>query len=467
VVVDTVIKNAQIVNIDSVRTGGIAINQGKIVAITNNSNLPKASKCIDAKGRYVIPGVIDPHVHYSLGRPYEEDCKSEARAAVAGGITTEALMTWGASPADIGSFKDKFEEAKTIVEKHALGDVVFIACLFTDEHIREMPEYAKDLGITQFKYCLFFRGADAEAFGLPSFNDTMLWKALETASSLDYPVISLVHAENIYIHYRLREKLKAEGRNDIGAWTESRPSICEAENTARCIMFADYLNAPLYIVHMSSKEAVDISAQAQAKGSNVYVETCPQYLSLSWKDFPKNYVQARVNPPIRDKEHSERLWWGIRNGFVHCIGTDHCAYVDKDKFDLWSTRSGLTGLETLLPVMLSEGVNKGRISMEKLVEVCSYNTAKILGIHPKKGSLSPGSDADLVIVDLKKKVKVSIEDMHTGADYTPFEGRELKGWPVLTMVKGNVVMEDGEITGKPGTGKYIPRKTSKTQTFKR
>ncbi|KUO42203.1 MAG: hypothetical protein APU95_05420 [Hadesarchaea archaeon YNP_N21] len=456
--VDAVIKNCRIVGIDGVVSGGIGIDGGKIVAIAKDQNLPSADEYVDAKGRFVIPGVIDPHVHYSLYRPYEEDCKSETRAAVCGGITTEALMTWGGMDKLLASYKEKFEEAKSTVERHALANVAFIACLFTDQHIREIPEYARDLGITQFKHCLFLRGKDAEALGIPSFDDTKLYTALEIASTLAPPVISMIHAENVEIYYAIKEKLMKNGRKDLRAWTEAKPSICESEAVNRVIAISEYLNVPIYLVHISSSESLDIAVQAQARGSKVIVETCPQYLSLSWKDFPENYVPAKCNPPLRDERHIEKLWWGIQKGYVHCIGSDHCASVGKGELDIWSAPAGLPGLETLLPVMLSEGVNKGRISMEKLVEVCCHNPAKVLGIHPQKGTIAVGSDADLVIVDLDESRRVKVENLHTASDFTPYEGRELKGWPVLTMVGGNIVMEDGEITGKPGVGKYIPRK---------
>ncbi|MGQ9788924.1 MAG: dihydroorotase [Candidatus Hadarchaeaceae archaeon] len=457
-IVDTVIKNSRIVGIEGISSGGIAIDGGKIVAIGKDHNLPNADKYIDAGGKFVIPGVIDPHVHYSLYRPYEEDCKSETRAAVSGGVTTEALMTWGEMDKILVPYGEKFEEAKKTVEKHALANVAFIACLFTDQHIKEIPKYVRDLGITQFKHCMFLKGSDAEALGIPSFDDAKLYAALEIASTLGPPVISMIHAENVEIYYGLKKKLMMAGRKDLKAWTEAKLSLCEAEAVSRVTTVSDYLSVPIYLVHISSGEALDIAIQAQARGSRVVVETCPHYLSLSYRDFPEDYVFAKCNPPLREKKDMERLWWGIQRGYVHCIGTDHCASTGKDKFDIWSAPAGLPGLETLLPVMLSEGVNKGRISMEKLVEVCCYNPAKFLGILPQKGVVAIGSDADLVIVDLDRSKIVKAENLHTASDFTPYEGRELKGWPVLTIVGGNVVMEDGDIVGAPGVGKYMPRK---------
>lgn len=461
-IVDTVIKNCKIVGIEGTSSGGIAIDKGKIVALAKEPNLPHADSYIDAHGKFVIPGVIDPHVHYSLYRPYEEDCKSETRSAVAGGITTEALMTWGGMDKLLAPYKEKFDEAKNTVEKHALANVVFIACLFTDQHIQEMPECVRDLGITQFKHCMFLKGSDAEALGLPSFDDAKMYNALEIASVLGQPVISMIHAENVEIYYGLKEKLMKSGRKDLRAWGEAKSRICEAEAVGRVIAVSDYLSVPIYLVHISSKESLDIAIQAQARGSKLIVETCPHYLSLSSDDFGEDYVLAKCNPPLRNKQDIEKLWWGIQRGFVHCIGTDHCASIGKGTLDIWSAPAGLPGLETLLPVMLSEGVNKGRISMEKLIEVCCYNPAKVIGVFPQKGTIAVGSDADLVIVDLDETKVVKAENLHTACDFTPYEGRELKGWPVLTMVGGHVVMENGEIVGKPGIGKYIPRKLSKS-----
>jgi dihydropyrimidinase len=457
---DIVVKNCKIVGTEGVVNAGIAIDEGKILAVAKDGSLPKADKTIDAKGRYVIPGVLDPHVHYALGRPYEEDCKSESRSAAGGGVTTMMLMTWDPTKEiHTGSVKEIFETAKNIAERHSIVDIVFHTGLSTDQQIREIPNYARNMGITSFKLPMMFRGKEAEAMGVPTFDDWKIFTSIKTVGHLGYPALAMIHAENMEIYDGLREKLVKEGRKDLGAWTEARPSLCEAVAVAKVIRFADYLDAPLYIVHMTSKEGISIAARAQAEGSRVLVETCPQYLALSWRDFPKEYALGKCAPPLRDRDHSEKLWWGIEKGFVHCIGSDHCAFIGKvDKTDIWMGRSGLPGLETLLPVMLSEGVNKGRISMEKLVEVCCYNPAKIFGLYPRKGSIAVGSDADLSIVDLKKRVKVTTEVLHSASDYTPFEGRELKGWPILTMVRGNVVMEDGEVIGKPGIGKYLQRK---------
>jgi len=342
-------------------------------------------------------------------------------------------------------------------------DGVFYALIMSDRHIEEIPECVRDLGIISFKFHMVYRGREAESIGLPGYescDDGMLYAGFKKIREVGYPVKAMVHTENPEIYFRLSEKLIAEGRDDLAAWTEARPSFVEEEALRSALFIAKVTHAPLYVVHMSIGRGVNIVAQAKAEGMKLTVETCPHYLTLT-KDIDGDPRLAKVNPSLKDKEDVERLWWGIQHGLIDTLGTDHCALTKdlKNKTgDLWHCVPGFPGVATLLPVMLSEGVNKGRISLEKMVEVCSYNTAKTFALYPKKGAVKVGSDADLVIVDLDKRVKVTPEILKSSSDYTLYDGWEFRGWPSLTMVRGTVVMEEGEIVGKPGTGEYIQYK---------
>jgi dihydroorotase-like cyclic amidohydrolase len=222
----------------------------------------------------------------------------------------------------------------------------------------------------------------------------------------------------------------------------------------RCGYFAKITGCPVYVVHMTVKEGPDVIREIRGQGVNIIVETCPQYLVGTTENLDR--VLSKVNPPIRTKEDNEGIWEGIRNGIVTNMGSDHapCATTHKEEF--WSAVVGMAGIETMLPIMLSEGVNKGRISFEKLVEIISYNNAKQFALLPRKGIICPGADADLLIVDLDKTVTVKAENLHHISDFTPFEGWEVKGWPTLTMVRGSVVMQDGQMVGEAGYGKYVP-----------
>jgi dihydropyrimidinase/allantoinase len=222
------------------------------------------------------------------------------------------------------------------------------------------------------------------------------------------------------------------------------------------IFYANVTGCPLYIVHMTIKEGVDIVARAKTEGTNVIAETCPQYLVLNENNV--DMLQSKVNPPIRTKEDNEALWAAIGDGAINHVATDHAPVPKKFKTDFWTAKMGMAGAETWLPIMLSEGVNKGRITLERLVEVCCTNPAKQYGLFPEKGIIAVGSDADLVIVDLDKELTVGDKPVFSLTEYNPYAGFRFKGWPVFTMLRGAVIMEKGKVIGKEGYGKYCRAK---------
>jgi dihydropyrimidinase len=255
-----------------------------------------------------------------------------------------------------------------------------------------------------------------------------------------------------------KQRLIQAGRVDLAAWTESRPEFNEDDATHKVCVYAKQTGCRLYVVHLDTAVSLQRVIQARQEGAKVYAEACPHYLTLSKDD--SFGVLGKVNPPLRDKERMAMLWKSLAEGHIDCVGTDHVAGKTSEKIgkgDIWSALLGFPGVETMLPVMLSEGVNKGRISLERVVEVCSYNTARIFNLYPRKGTIAIGSDADLAIVDLHKKVKVSPDILHSTSDYTLYDGWTLEGWPTSTMVRGKVVMQDGNVAAKPGTGVYLPR----------
>jgi dihydropyrimidinase len=301
-----------------------------------------------------------------------------------------------------------------------------------------------------------YKGPEGEQIGAACADDGLLWAGFKEIADIGYPFRAQVHAENIDIIYRIKPQIEATGRQDLAAWDDARPGFCETLDVQRAISLASFTGAPLYIVHVHHGPSVDVIATAKSAGVDVVAETCPQYLVLD-RTAPLGTL-GKVNPPITDKASSERLWQGIREGTISCIGTDHCSVSKEMKKEMWKGATpGLPGVESLLPIMLSEGVNKGRITLEKLVEVLCYNNAKTFGLFPLKGTIQVGSDADLVIVDLDKKAKMTVNPEHGCYDYTPYEGWEVKGWPVLTMLRGNVLVENGKLAAEPGTGRYIPR----------
>ncbi len=418
---------------------------------------------IDAKGNYVIPGVIDNHVHLVTGlQQPDKELRADTAAGAYGGVTTINNMMGLGAFTHKGSYVDVFEDWKKIHEGNAFTDFMIDIIISSDVHIKEMPLYAGKYGMPLFKLMLAYKGwweaeqgkvIEAEA------SDGVLYSALKQIKAIGPPARLRVHCENMSIINRLIPWLRdEEKREDLAAWTDARPGWAEALDIKRVASIAKVVKAPIYIVHLSSAPGVDAVAKAKEDGVNVIAETTPAYLTLT-KHSPLGML-GKINPPLRDEESIERLWEAINSGVVQCMGTDHGSHMkaNKIKGGIWEAEPpGFAGIETYLPVLLSEGVNKGRITLEKLVEVCCANNARAMGLYPKKGVIRAGSDADLVIIDLNKKVKLSAETLHQVSDFCVHEGWEAKGYPVLTMLRGNIVVKDGKLIAKPGIGQYLAR----------
>lgn len=446
--VDLTIRGATIVGSQGLLEAGVAVDEGRIVAIGEFGQLPPGRRTIEATGKYLLPGLFDPHVHPNNFRSLADNCRSETEAAAAGGVTTIGLhLPVGKAP---GILHDALE-AREAFASNAVVDGVFHVQIKDEQSFEELPRCV-ELGITSFKV----------TYGDTPTDDGTLFRALEAVAQLGPKVRKIVHCENFAVASLLRERLIRAGRTDFAAWNDSRPRFCEAEAMARMIYLSKVTGCPVYVEHITIAEGVDILSQAKAEGVDVIGETCTQYLTHN-SQYQGNLSQrpplGRVNPPLRDEECNQRLWQGIQTGVIDCIGGDHSPrrMAGKGKV-IWEAYSGLGNItETILPVMLSEGVNKGRISLEKLVEICCANPAKAFGLYPRKGAITIGSDADLVVVDLGKKAKVSPQMLHSWCDWSIYDGWELTGWPVLTLVRGQVIAENGQIVARPGTGKYLDR----------
>ncbi|MFC2062841.1 dihydroorotase family protein [Chloroflexota bacterium] len=453
--VDTVVKDCRIVRPTGLLEASIAINDGKIVAISKEPYLPEAHKVIDAEGNYVIPGVIDVHTHFGAHHSLEEDMK-DTIGAVFGGVTTVGNYLGLGKESGKDSYQEKFEIWKGVWEKLSFCDVFFHSSIISEENLREINRNGRDFGIASSKFFMAYKGPEGEEIGAAAADDGLLWAGFKDIASLSYPARAMVHAENIDIIYRIKKKIEATGRQDLAAWDESRPGFCESLDIKRAISIAQQTGAPLYVVHVHYRESVDVIEQAQRQGIDVVGETCPQYLVLD-RTLPVGPL-GKINPPITAKDSCERLWQGIRDGVINCIGTDHSSTTTSMKKELWHDAApGIPGVEHLLPLMLSEGVNKERITIQKLVEVLCANNAKVFGIWPQKGVIQVGSDADLVIIALTQKGKIALNKEHCISDYTLYDGWEITGWPILTILRGNIVVADNRLQVNPGLGKYLPR----------
>jgi dihydropyrimidinase len=342
------------------------------------------------------------------------------------------------------------------------------ASILRPEQVKDIP-FLKELGINSLKIYMNL-GADLDRIfmdlnpeehgireGTVNMTDELLSAIVNEGSKAHSTV--LVHAENPAMCSEHIRRGKEKGMTGLKAWSDCRPPSSEAVSVAKVSELGRKSVANLYFVHIGSTAALDaILAQREKGMSNYYIETCPHYLTHT-VDFGN--LTGKVVPPIRSKSDLQSMWSALRNGIVDTIGTDHVANrldLKMGKGDVWSALAGFPGIATMLPVLLSHGVNQDRINIERVAEVTSYNTSRIFGMYPKKGTIQPGSDADLTIVDLDIEKKVTPELLQSHADYTIYDGHRLKGWPVMTLVRGRVVMEDGQVDSKAlGHGEFVPR----------
>ncbi len=453
---DVLIVNASLIipNLGMMKKN-IGIKDGKIVSITQDR--VSADKIIDAKDKYVIPGVIDPHVHYGVFEPIDRACIHESRSAATGGVTCMIRML-----RLYGSYREELSKHLEASKKHII-DYAYHASILLKEQIEEI-EYCKREGIRSFKLYMNLKGSIGKIYmDMRPYDDQLIEGYVNTDEELIRDAIdgiakngsiAIVHAEDPDLCMQEMDRLRGMGRDDLRAWSEARPAISE-KRAIRFITALTRSSCPLYIPHVGSREGLEEALDAK-RHAKVYIETCPHYLTHT-VDFDD--IRGKVVPPLRSKDDQAALWNAISNGQIDCIGSDHVANRLRDKLadnTIWNALAGFPGIATILPVMLSEGFNKGRITLEELVKITSYNAARIFGLN-NKGSLEIGYDADLAIIDLKREKKVTPEILNSYSDYTIYDGMILKGWPILTMVRGTIVMEDGIVIGKEGHGKYVRR----------
>ncbi len=432
--------------------GEIAVTDGRVAALLTPGTTLDAKRTLDATGCHVLPGVIDPHVHMPSGDAFPAICTRETRSQIAGGVTT--AMVFVTSPHE--PHEPILAHQIAEVPRVAHCNIAFSPIVASLEHVRELPQLAREHGATSYK--MYFAAAGRELYpGTVAVDDGVLYETLGQIAALGDPAIAMVHAENWEIAQVLGERLRNEGRIDPAAWSESRPNPLEEECMHRAAYYAGLQGCPLYVVHMSTAEGPQVVREARAKGVRMYGETCPHYLEIH-AEHP-NATLAKYNPAIKWGTDNDALWRALADGGVTCMGSDHIPIRWEEKsisgFDnIWDARGGVPGSATILPLLLSRGVNEGRLTMPQVVAVTSGNAANLFGLEGK-GRIAIGADADLVIVDLDREVEFRAELLQI--DFSLFEGESFRGWPVATVLGGHVVMEDGQIMGSPGDGHYLRR----------
>jgi dihydropyrimidinase len=436
---------------DGLVRGGVAIRDGKIRAIARDNFLPSAKRVIDAKGKFVLPGIIDPHVHLGLLGDMAGDCRSETRSALAGGVTMIGVFI-----RESGSHLKAFGPLTKTLEANSSIDIIPHFEITSESHAREISQCAKRLGVTSFK--MFMSGIPIKGMSVP-VDDGLLLESFRQIAKLGSDGIALVHAENPDIITRTRERigrLKSDG--DLADWADCHPNIVEEEAVHRSVYLAGKAGCRIYIVHVSTAEALRRLKEFRKERGTVFAETCSPYLTLTHRS--EMGLLAKLIPPLRDDENRKSLWRGMEEDVIDTLGTDNILRTlafKQAEAGLIGARGAATLLGTHLPVLLDEGVHRRKFPLERLVDKMTRQPARIFGLYPRKGAIAPGSDADLVIVDLHKRRVVRPASLHTQTDFSLYEGKTLRGWPVMTIQGGVVAVEDNEILVKPGRGRVLRR----------
>jgi dihydroorotase (multifunctional complex type) len=440
---DLMLHGGRVVTHDGEFDGGVAITDGRIVAIGRRDAMPAAEREIDLQGRVLMPGVIDPHCHLGVDYEYDDDMRTETAAAASGGVTTVLLFIRNAN----GLYGEFYKDRRARAEEQVFVNFGFHFGIQREEHISDIRRVAAETGVQSFKCHMGYEPGNP--IGIVSSTDAWIFGAMREVVQLPRGVIS-VHCENTELAAMLKKEVMKTGRQDLPAYTESRPSFVEEEAIARVIRLSALTGCPLYIVHTSVGAGPQMAAEARAHGVDVTVETCPHYLLRRASD-PDLDARAKISPPLRDQHEVDGLWRGVLDGTVGTFGTDHVPFR-KNGGDLWSEKPGVVSFAWELPLMLQYAVHERGMPLSRLVQLNSYNPARRFGLAPRKGTISVGADADLVVVDLDEERTVT----HDGKGTCLYEGWTLRGWPVMTLVGGRVVYADGQVDDSlRGTGHCV------------
>jgi dihydropyrimidinase len=455
---DLVIRNGRIATASDEFSADIGVKDGQIVAL--GQHLAAGAQEIDAASKLVLPGGIDAHCHFDQptgdASVMADDFASGTVSAAFGGTTTVIPF---ACQVKGQSLRAAVQDYHARAAGKPVIDYAFhlIVTDPTDQVLgQELPALIRD-GYTSFK---IYTTYDALKLDDRQILDVLALARREGA-------LTMVHAENSDAIAWLTEKLELAGHTAPKFHADARPSIAEREATHRAISLAEIVDVAMLVVHVSGQEAMEQIAAAQAKGLNIYAETCPQYLFLTAADLDLNGFEGAkhiCSPPPRDAANQEHVWRGLKNGTFQIFSSDHAPFrfddpqgkkVHGETASFVHVPNGIPGVETRLPLLFSEGVGKGRITLNRFVELTATNPAKLYGLYPRKGTIAIGSDADLTIWAPQREVTISNTMLHHNVDYTPYEGRQITGWPEVVISRGDVVVRDGELLAKAGRGEFL------------
>ena len=453
---ETLVAHGTVVSATEVAEADILIRNGRIAAIGRGFSVPENGFVFDAAGCYVMPGAIDVHTHLNLtvGREKVSDGFYHGSVAAAHGGTTTIVEHPGFGPAGCSLHHQtelyREQAREQMVVDFGLHGVV----QHVDAGMLEAVSGLVTGGIPSLKVYLTYSGrlGDEEIIAV--------LKAAGKAGGL----VSF-HAENHAIITSLTNDLRCrQARITPAQHPESRPDYAEAEAIGRLISLARAAgDVPIYIVHLSTAAGLELIRQARKSGQEVYAETCPQYLCLNDQCYlQEDGLKFIMSPPLRSQQDCEALWGGLADGTIDVVATDHCSYSFAQKRalggdDALKAPGGIPGVETRVPLLFSEGVGKKRIHLNRFVQLVSANPARIMGLAPQKGDIALGADADLMVLDPNQTRQLGVDTLHQRVDYTPFAGMEISGWPVQVMLRGKMIVQDGELTARPGYGRFLRR----------
>ncbi len=448
---DTAIKNGVLVTSRELKRADIYIKDGLVDSIESPDHDRSASKVIDASEKLILPGIIDAHLH----PVYADRIDTLSKAAAVDGITTiipyiGAVKAWGATGGLLDAIGDFIEEG----ERTSVIDFGIHGALMqhdVDDASATIPKSVAR-GIVSFKVFMAYKKR-----GMKLEDDDIL-KIMNLAAANN--ALLAAHAENGAVIDFLETAFIAEGKVSPEYHGRSHPGLCEAEAIFRLLMLGTVAACPVYIPHISAKESLDVVRQFKRWGGlEFYTETCPHYLTLTEADMSRWGSLAKMSPPLRGRDDVQALWQALHEGLIDVVGSDHAGHTTAANQPLqdriFDAPNGIPGLDTVFKVVYEEGVNQGRITLSRLVEVMCEKPAKIFGLYPRKGTVAEGGDADIVLFDPAAATIIKAQHPLLNVDYSVYEGRSCLGAPVMVMQRGRILMEDGELKGTPGLGRFV------------
>lgn len=455
---DLLVRNARIVHPDQgVVDGDLGVSNGLIVGVVDGLRV-QAARILHAEGKYLLPGVIDPHTHPGLVAPLRSRWPLESRSAAAGGVTT--LISYLRR---LESYHTVVPDRISVAQAALLQDYTFHLTLFNDRHLAEIPEYIRKLGVTSFKIYMNSRMPLAKRMRMDAldhqatvetaavdFDLDFLVRVFEALHPVRHGIRLNVHCEDSEVIAAATSRISGTGRRGLAAWNEARPPISESLAIHQAAALSRAYAVPLYIPHIGNRTALQAVDEARILQTDVRAESCPHYLVLT----DQAGEAAKVSPPIRSSADQEAIRDAIEDGRLDTLGSDEIPYRADEKAmsDFWEQNSAFSGSGLLLPIAVTSG-----LSITSIARVTSSNVAKCFGLYPRKGTLAEGSDADFTIIDVDHEHEVVAKDLQGSSDFSVYEGMTLRGWPTTTVSRGEIIFDAGRFPAAPGRGIFLRR----------